>query len=93
MADAVLLGVRYDGETQKRIYQHAYYRGSLMQYALPLALLYAIGGWILGMIVGIVIGMGQSSVPPVLGLLGGLGVAWYSAFRFRADYLAAKVDP
>ena len=89
----VLLGVRYDGEPQKRMVSDAYRRGSMLQYALPLALLYAIGGWILGMVVGIVIGMGQSSVPPVLGLFGGLGLAWYSAFRFRADYQAAKSDP
>jgi hypothetical protein len=88
----VLLGVRYDGEERKRMVSDAYYRGSLLQYALPLALMYAIGCWILGMVVGIVIGMGQSSVPPVLGLLGGLGLAWYSAFRFRADYQAAKSD-
>lgn len=88
----VLLGVRYDGEVQKRMISDAYYRGSLLQYALPLALLYAVGGWILGMIVGIVIGMGQSSVPPVLGLFGGLGLAWYSAFRLRTDYQVAKSD-
>mgnify|MGYP000384955253 CR=1 FL=1 len=89
----VLLGVRYDGEAQKRMVSDAYYRGSFLQYTLPLALMYAIGGWILGMIVGMVIGLGQSSVPPVLGLFGGLGVAWYSAFRFRADYQAARTDP
>jgi len=86
----VLLGVRYDGEQQKHMVSDAYYRGSVLQYALPLAFMYAIGGWILGMIVGMVIGMGQSSVPPVLGLFGGLGLAWYSAFRFRADYQEAN---
>ena len=89
----VLLGVRYDGEKGKRMVSDAYYRGSLLQYALPLAFMYAIGCWILGMVVGGVIGMGQSSVPPVLGLLSGLGLAWYSAFRFRADYQEAKFEP
>ncbi len=89
----VLLGIRYDGEQQKRMVSDAYYRGSLLQYALPLAFMYAIGCWILGMIVGMVIGMGQSSVPPVLGLFGGLGLAWYSAYLFRADYQAARSDP
>ena len=69
----VLLGIRYDGEQQKRMVSDAYYRGSLLQYAVPLAFMYAIGCWILGMIVGMVIGMGQSSVPPVLGLFGGSG--------------------
>jgi hypothetical protein len=88
----VLLGIRYDGEQQKHMVSDAYYRGSLLQYALPLAFMYAIGCWILGMIVGMVIGMGQSSVPPVLGLLGGFGLAWYSAFRFRADFQEAKSD-
>lgn len=89
----VLLGIRYDGEARKRTISDAYYRGSLLQYALPLALLYAVAGWILGMVVGIVIGLGQSSVPPVLGLFGGLALGWYSAFRFRADYQAVRGDP
>lgn len=89
----VLLGIRYDGEVQKRMASDAYYRGSLLQYALPLALLYAVGGWILGMVVGLVIGLGQSSIPPVLGLVGGLGVAWHSAFRLRADFRAMRSDP
>ena len=87
---ALLLGVQDQSTGEKTLIGYSYYRGTLLQLVFVHAFVNAVGCWIGGMIVGIVIGMGQSAVPPVLGLLAGLGATWWMAWRFREDYLAAR---
>jgi hypothetical protein len=89
----VLLGVRDDKSGEKVMISRAYYRGSLLQLVFVHAMLNSIGCWIAGMIVGIVIGLGQSAVPPLLGFLAGLGASWWMAYQFRQDYHQAIADP
>lgn len=88
----LILGVLDAGTGKKTMMSREYYRGTLLQMAIVHALLNGIGAWIAGMIIGIVIGLGQSSVPPVLGLLAGLGGTWWMTFQFRKDYHEALAD-
>lgn len=89
---ALLLGVKYEDTGEKQLVGHSYYRGTLIQLATVHTLLNTLGCWILGMIVGIIIGLGQSAVPPLLGLLGGWGASWYMAYQFYTDFQSAKAD-
>jgi hypothetical protein len=88
----LILGVRDTEGGAKTMIGHAYYRGTLLQFTSVHAFLNAIGCWIAGMIIGIVIGLGQSAVPPVLGFLGGLGATWWMAHRFWQDHREAARD-
>ena len=88
----LILGVRDTDSGAKTMISDAYYRGTLLQFIFVHALLNAIGCWIAGMIVGIVIGLGQSAVPPMLGFLGGLGATWWMAYRLRQDHREAVAD-
>jgi hypothetical protein len=89
---AIVLGVKYEDTGEKTLVGQSYYRGSLIQLATVHTLLNTIGCWILGMIVGIIIGLGQSAVPPMLGFLGGWGASWYMAYQWYSDFQAAKAD-
>lgn len=88
----MILGVLDAGTGEKTIISREYYRGTLLQLATVHALLNGIGAWIAGMIIGIVIGLGHSSVPPMLGLLAGVGGTWWMAYQFREDYHEAVAD-
>ena len=86
----LILGVKYDDTGEKQLIGHSYYRGTLIQFATVHTLLNAIGCWILGMIIGGIIGLGQSAVPPLLGLVGGWAASWWQAYRFYVDFQAAQ---
>lgn len=90
LADPRAARLCYEGEARICMVSDSYYRGSLLQYALPLALMCAMGCWILGMLVDTVIGMVRAAYRrcSVFSLV--LGLGWYSAFRFLADYQAAN---
>jgi hypothetical protein len=88
----LILGVRDSQSGARTMISHSYYRGTLLQFIFVHALLNAIGFWIAGMIIGLIIGMGQSAGPPVLGFFGGLGATWWMAYRFREDHREALAD-
>ncbi|MBT8091347.1 MAG: hypothetical protein KJO01_14165 [Gammaproteobacteria bacterium] len=89
---ALILGVKYEDTGDKHLIGHSYYRGTLLQLATVHTLLNAIGCWILGMIVGAIIGLGQSAVPPLLGLVGGWAASWWQAYCFYTDFRRAQAD-
>jgi hypothetical protein len=88
----LILGMRDTERCVKTMMGHAFYRGTLLQFIFVHAFLNAIGCWIAGMIIGIVIGLGQCAVPPVLGLFGGLGAIWWMARQVWRDYREAMSD-
>lgn len=89
---SLLLGIKYSDSGEKHVIDQSYHRGTILQFVTVLALLNSIGGLIVGGILGGIVGLGQSAVPPMLGFLCGAGVSWWTAYQFHQDYKQAKAD-
>jgi hypothetical protein len=86
----LILGVKYTDTGEKYLASASWIRNSLLQFVVIWPIFSAIGCAVGGGIVFSVIGLTEFGV--VLGILGGIGLAWFNAYRLWADYAEAKGD-
>jgi hypothetical protein len=87
----VLLGVKYpDGS--KHLITKSYLRGSILQLGTIFAFMYGLGGMFVGGLIGGALSQTLAPITAVLGLLGGAGWCFYTAFTFWKGYGEAKAD-
>ena len=86
-----IIGVRYADDGSRHLMPANEVRGTTLQYIFVWPLLLGIAGLIVGSLLGLVLRFASDFLPPVT-MLGGVGLAWWSAFRFRQDLAAARAD-
>jgi hypothetical protein len=85
-----ILGIKYKDDGSKHLASSKWIRGTMLQYIVVWPLMAGIGGAIAGGILFGIIGYGE--IGGGLGLLGGVGYAWWSAVRLWQQYGQAKAD-
>lgn len=86
-----IIGVKYADDGARHVMPDNEVRGTILQYVFVWPLLLGIAGLIVGSIVGLVLRFMGDVLPPLF-MLGGVGLAWWSAYRFRQDLALARAD-
>ena len=87
-----ILGVKYEDDNSKYMVSANYVRSSCLEYIVVWPLLMLIPGILVGMAIGKVIGARSGDLSPMLGVMGGIGLAWWNSVSIWKDYLAASAD-
>ena len=86
-----IIGVKYTDDGTKHLMPNNEVRNTVLQYLIVWPLLLAIPGLLVGALVGRLFGSAGDFLPPV-GLLATTVLAWWSAYRLRADVAQARAD-
>lgn len=86
-----IIGVKYADDGTKHLMPANEVRGTTLQYLVVWPFLLAILGLVAGAVVGSVLRFGGDVLPPLF-MLAAVGLAWWSAYRFRQDLALARAD-